>query len=268
MENNKNNFVKVGNEVFYKPALSGNICSLEPNKVYSLKVDTYTDEISFVIMSDLHLPKKIYNTKKEEMFVNKVLNQFKTQDKGNLGVMLNGIKGSGKTITAKLIANKSNLPIVLIDKAFNPRLFKNLFNILKDINVCIIFDEIDKINSKDSRYYDDTFLLTVLDGINTTGKNLILFTCNDGENINKYMIDRCSRIRYWVTFKELSVSMIQTVLQDKMNDKNRIKSVADFITKNLKYITFDNIIAFVEEVNNYPNEQLSDLFDDMNLSKR
>lgn len=265
MEKKKNNFIKIGDTISFKQSTEGLDYSLEPNKVYTLEIDKYTDEIKFKVNSDLILPNKIYFTTKEEKFINKVLTQYEKQDDGVLGVMLEGIKGSGKTVIAKIIANKSNLPIILIDKTFNPKMFKNLFNGLNGIGVCIIFDEIDKINDL---YYDDSFLLTVLDGMNSCGKNIVLFTCNDISKINQYMVDRCSRIRYWVKFTELSASMIQTILQDKLKNKENIKTVIDFILKNLKYITFDNVIAFINEINNYPDESLSSLFNDMNLSKR
>lgn len=265
---NKTNFIKIGDKILFKNSTDGLDYSLEKNKVYTITVDGYTDEISFRMAPDLLIPEKIYSTEKENKFINKVLNQYEKQDSGVLGVMLDGLKGSGKTITVKLIANKSNLPIILIDKTFNPRMFKNLFNKLSKTEVCFIFDEVDKLNNENSRYYDDSFLLTVLDGANSSGKKLILFTCNDINSINECMVDRCSRIRYWVKFNELSASMIQNILQDRLDNKDDIKKLTDFIQKNFKYITFDNIISFIDEVNNCPNESLDVLFNDMNLSKR
>lgn len=268
MENNTTKFIKIGDKIIFKNSTDGLDYNLESNKVYTIVVDSYTDEISFKTSPNLSLPNKIYTTEKEDKLINKILTQYEKQENGVMGVMLEGLKGSGKTITAKVIANKSNLPIILIDKTFNPRMFKNLFNKLSETEVCFIFDEVDKLNSENSRYYDDSFLLTVLDGANTSGKKLILFTCNDVDKINNCMIDRCSRIRYWSTFKELSASMIQNILQDRLNDKDNIKKLTDFIQKKFKYITFDNIIAFIDEVNSYPDESLDVLFDDMNLSKR
>lgn len=39
--------------------------------------------------------------------------------------MLAGLKGSGKTVMAKMIANKSGLPIVNIDKNIRPHILYN-----------------------------------------------------------------------------------------------------------------------------------------------
>lgn len=267
MENKQTNFVKISNKIMFKGSTEGLDYNLEPSKVYTIKTDRYTDELSLELSTDLLTPDKIYSTEKEDSFIDKVMSRYKNMKNGVLGVMLEGIKGSGKTIMAKQIANRSNLPIIIVDKKFHPSYFRKLFNLMNDTEACFVFDEIDKINNN-SGSYDDTFLLTALDGIDTSGKKLILFTCNNSCSINEFMKDRCSRIRYWLNFKELSCNMIQTILQDKLKNSNNIKNVTDFILKNFKYATFDNIIAFVDEINENPKSTLNELFDDMNLSKK
>ena len=127
-----------------------------------------------------------------------------------------------------------------------------------------MFDEIDKLGED----YDDDYLLKILDGANSSGKKLMLCTCNDAEDINEYLIDRCSRIRYWREFDELSASMIQNILEDKLNDKEEIKPLTDFIIENFAVVSFDNIASFVDEVNEYPTTSFEELFKDMNLSSK
>lgn len=263
MENNKN-FLKIGNKVAFKPVIEGLEYALESGKVYTIEVDRYTDDITFSIAPDLIMPEKLYETEDSSTFVNKVLTYYnKTQD-GTTGVMLSGLKGSGKTITAKNIALKSELPIILIDKGFRPSLLVKLFNKLANTPVCIMFDEIDKLGDD----YDDDYLLRILDGANSSGKKLVLCTCNDANDINEYLKDRCSRIRYWRTFDELSPSLIQEILKDKLNDKDEVGPLTDFIVNNFGCISFDNVVSFVEEVNEYPTTSFEELFKDMNLSSK
>ena len=262
MENK--NFYKIGNRITFKPITEGLEYELEAGVVYTIDIDRYTDEITFNIAPNLTMPEKIYETADSSKFISKVLNSFEKSKDGTTGVMLSGLKGSGKTITAKNIALKSNLPIILIDKSFRPSLLVKLFNKLEKTTACIMFDEVDKLG-KD---YDDDYLLKILDGANTCGKKLVLCTCNECDDINEYLKDRCSRIRYWRKFDELSPSLIQEILKDRLNDKDEINPLTDFIISNFACISFDNVVAFVDEVNEYPTSSFEELFEDMNLSSK
>ena len=95
-----------------------------------------------------------------------------------------------------------------------------------------------------------------------------MFTCNDESKINRNLIDRCSRIRYWRKFKETSRETVKQVLEDRVNDKNEIESLLDFIMNNFKCISYDNICSFVDEVNENPTTTFEILFSDMNLSNK
>ena len=165
---------------------------------------------------------------------------------------------------AKSIANGSNLPIINIDKSIRPWALKVLVELLGDTNICFMFDELDKILED----YDDSALLQILDGADTKGKHMILFTCNNEEYISEYLIDRCSRIRYWRKFDEMSPSLIMEVLNDKLNDKKEVESLTDFIKDNFEICSFDNIASFINEVNNYPTATFEELFEDMNLTPK
>ena len=232
--------------------------------VYNIKVDRFTDAISLEESSGLSLPSKVYCTQRDERFIDKVINSYNLSESGFTGVMLAGLKGSGKTVMAKIIANKSGLPIINIDKSIRPYILKNLVEKLGSTSVCFLFDELDKVLED----YDDSVLLQVLDGSDTKGKHMILFTCNDDREISEYLIDRCSRIRYWREFEEMSPSLIMEVLNDKLNDKKEVKSLTDFIKDNFEVCSFDNIASFVKEANDYPTTTFEELFEDMNLSSK
>lgn len=257
-------FLKVGKSINFKFNTEGLECDLTPGMVYSIDVDRYTDAISLEETSGLSLPSKVYCTQRDERFIDKVINSYNLSESGFTGVMLAGLKGSGKTVMAKVIANKSGLPIINIDKNIRPYILRNLVEKLGDTSVCFLFDELDKVLAD----YDDSVLLQVLDGSDTKGKHMILFTCNDDDEISEYLIDRCSRIRYWREFDEMSPSLIMEVLNDKLNDKKEIKSLTDFIKDNFEVCSFDNIASFVKEANDYPTTTFEELFEDMNLSSK
>lgn len=257
-------FLKVGKSINFKFNTEGLECDLTPGIVYNINVDRYTDAISLEETSGLSLPSKVYCTQRDERFIDKVINSYNLSESGFTGVMLAGLKGSGKTVTAKVIANKSGLPIINIDKNIRPYILRNIVEKLGDTSVCFLFDELDKVLAD----YDDSVLLQVLDGSDTKGKHMILFTCNDEDEISEYLIDRCSRIRYWRVFDEMSPSLIMEVLNDKLNDKKEVKSLTDFIKDNFEVCSFDNIASFVKEANDYPTTTFEELFEDMNLSSK
>lgn len=257
-------FLKVGKSINFKFNTEGLECDLTPGMVYNISVDRYTDAISLEESSGLSLPSKVYCTQRDERFIDKVINSYNLSESGFTGVMLAGLKGSGKTVMAKVIANKSGLPIINIDKNIRPYILRNLVEKLGDTSVCFLFDELDKVLAD----YDDSVLLQVLDGSDTKGKHMILFTCNDDYEISEYLIDRCSRIRYWRKFDEMSPSLIMEVLNDKLNDKKEVKSLTDFIKDNFEVCSFDNIASFVKEANDYPTTTFEELFEDMNLSSK
>ena len=257
-------FLKVGKNVSFKFNTNGLECDLTPGMVYNIKVDSYTRVVSLEETTPFVMPSKVYCTSRDKRFIDKVLNSYKLSENGFTGVMLSGLKGSGKTIMAKSIANESNLPIINIDKSIRPWALKVLVELLGDTNICFMFDELDKLLED----YDDSALLQILDGADTKGKHMILFTCNNEAYISEYLIDRCSRIRYWRKFDEMSPSLIMEVLNDKLNDKKEAESLTDFIKDNFEICSFDNIASFINEVNNYPTTTFEELFEDMNLTPK
>ena len=262
MENKK--FIKMGEDVHFKSSTEGLDYDLENGKVYIVKSERWSDAVYLRLAPDLQMPEKVYKTENDIKFINRVLNHYNKSEDGTTGVMLSGLKGSGKTIMAKEIALESNLPIILIDSSVSPSRLVDMFNRLGDTDVCVVMDEVDKLGED----YDDDYLLKILDGINTTGKKLVVCTCNDTDDVNEYLFDRCSRIRYWREFDELQPSMIQEILNDKLNDKEETKPLTDFIVENFSCISFDNIISFAEEVNDNPQDTFEELFSDMNLSSK
>ena len=263
MENKNNNvhLLKIGESIVF--GKSGVDYELEPGTVYTVKVDHFSDETTLEIGNSIQLPSKLYVTDADEKFITKVINTYDKSDK-TLGVMLAGTKGTGKTVMAKEIAMKSNLPIITLDNNTHPRFIKQLFAKLENIPVCVIFDEFDKLGDR----YDDDQLLQIFDGVASNGKHLILLTCNEVENVNEYMLDRCGRIRYYREFAEMSPSMVKEILDDRLTDKKEASVLTDFIIANFKLVSFDNIVSFVDEVNNYPDCTFEELFDDMNISSK
>ena len=115
-----------------KSNLPVGIYRLEFNEIMGFfYLDHVADEFSF--------PYKIYGV--ETLFVNRVVKTW-TNTTGNMGVLLNGLKGTGKTVTAELICNSMQIPVILVQK-HHSGLVSFLNSIQQDVIVFI--DEYEKI---------------------------------------------------------------------------------------------------------------------------
>ena len=248
-------FIKVGKKIVNKP--EGLDYELINNKVYNLKYDRYEGYSFFEEDGSLNLPSKLYFTKDDENFINRVVTYHKKTTKQTTGVMLEGIKGTGKTIIAKTIAQRSGLPIIVVDTNYPTSRLNDFFTKFKT-NVAIIFDEVDK-------NWDTEDLLTWLDGVQCTAKKLALFTCNDVHKTNEFLQDRCSRIRYSRHFEANDNARF---LKDMIKDKGieDIDGTYEFIVNNFELLSIDNINSFLDEKILFPEFENDDLLRDMNIS--
>lgn len=241
----------------------GNDYELENGKFYRITSNDYSDDFEMELVENISLPQQLYTPESDKKFIDKIINYHNSKTEGTTGVMLMGTKGTGKTVLAKEIAMASNMPIFIIDRSMHLRCLKNLFSRISE-NVCIIFDEMDKM----CRERESDYVLKALDGIDTVGHNLVIMTCNEIGDIDDYILDRCSRIRYYKQFDEMPPSMIKQILEDRLDDSSNVKDITDFISTNFGIISFDNVAAFADEINAYPNSSYEELMEDMNISQR
>ena len=91
-------FIKSDNRIMAIP--NGMEYSLEPGKVYDLKIRKQWGEIitQFTLNGEMNLPKKVFTTKKDELFIKRVLHSFNKDEKNTSGVLLTGEKGTGNII--------------------------------------------------------------------------------------------------------------------------------------------------------------------------
>ena len=193
----------------------------------------------------------------ETRLINRVVKTWTETDR-NLGILLNGLKGTGKTVSAKVICNRLDLPVILVNT--NPE-GGGIPEFLNDIQqeVVVLIDEYEKI------FGEDAELLTVMDGVLTgTARKLFLLTTNN-TYINDNMLQRPSRIRYFKTFKDLSPAVIEEIIDDTLVNRKFKHDVISTIS-NLEIITIDIVKSIIEEVNLH-NESPNEFMDVFNVKK-
>lgn len=200
---------------------------------------------------------KIYDL--DTPFINRVLKTY-ANDIKNLGVLLYGIKGTGKSVTAKILCNQLKMPIILITKKYSSMpVFLN--SIEQDIVVFI--DEYEKIYEKNDGSDE---LLVLMDGILENGKfrKVFLLTSNS-IRVNENLIQRPGRIRYKKEYKNLPLTAIIEIIDDILVQKHRREKVIKFVSQ-LDLITVDIIKSVVKEVNIH-DEDPSEFEDVFNVAK-
>lgn len=195
-------------------------------------------------------PYKVYS--KDVPFVDRVAKTY-SMTKGNMGILLNGIKGTGKTVTAEMIANKLEMPILVVSYQF-----ENLPSFINAIDqeVVIFIDEYEKVYT-DKEKGD---ILSVMDGVLTTRYRKVFLLTTNNTNINENLLQRPGRIRYHKTYGNLDISVIDEIVEDLLMKKEFKPEVVEFISS-LEIITIDIVKAVIQEVNihNEPPAEFKDI---------
>lgn len=161
---------------------------------------------------------------------------------GNLGVLFNGIKGTGKTVTAEELCNRIGLPVIIVKSC------KEVDDMLKFLATQINFDCIFFFDEYEKEFRESSSVLFFMDGVhNSQYRKIFLLTTNELE-INNNLLGRPSRIRYVRSFGNLPEETTLELLNDILIDKDAIEPVLDLI-RQMQIVTVDLVKALAQEVN-------------------
>jgi hypothetical protein len=213
-------------------------------------------DFGFVLnsMQDMTTPSRLYGD-----IVARADRIIKTYEErpGNTGVLLSGLKGSGKTMLMRTLSQKmarrGHSTVLINDKHCGDAFNKFIQKI--DQPCMIGFDEfektygpIDRYNSGDTGAAQDA-VLTLLDGV-FTGKKLFVFTSNDPTRISKHMMNRPGRIFYHFQYLHLDDTIIREYVAETLKNQEHAQSVM-YIAAMIDNFQFDMLQALVEEMNRY-----------------
>lgn len=231
----KNTWVQSGNAYSIRE-VSSQIEKL-PLGVYKIEEDPFENLYLSRIQDNFLFPYKVYG--KDQVFVDRVKKSW-DNTKGNMGVLLNGIRGTGKTVTAELICNNMDMPVIIM-----PRKFKHLIGFLSDIqqDYVLFMDEYEKMFDR-----NDSSMLTIMDGALKSKNRILFLMTTNNKHVEENLLQRPSRIRYVKAYTDLTLDIITEIVDDMLVYPELKKATINMIA-HLPMITIDLVKAIVEEVN-------------------
>ena len=217
-----------------------------PTQVYRVG---FSKQTGFFLetFNDIEVNEKIYGSHEEK--VEKVFKSFKMFER-NMGVILSGAKGIGKSLFAKLLSIKAvehGYPLIIVDAAY-PGIANFLTSITQEIFV--MFDEFDKTfkSSHDGDWDPQSDMLSLFDGF-SMGKKCFIVTCNKLDKLNDYLVNRPGRFHYHFRFGYPQGDEIREYLGDKLQAEyhDEIEKVVNFASK--VDLNYDCLRAIAFELN-------------------
>lgn len=230
-----------------------------PANVYVVR---FAEDMGFFLEKRKNLEvneSRVYGVHEEK--ANKVLDRFAKTNK-NLGVILSGDKGIGKSLFARVLSNKANeigMPVIIVDKCI-PGISSFLDRI--ETEAMVLFDEFDKTFCTSMNRDPQTELLSLFDGLSTE-KKLFVITCNRYKGLNEYLINRPGRFHFHFRFEYPTAEDIKEYLTDKLDEKyyEEIQKVISFSRKTK--LNYDCLAAIAFEINQ--GEKFEDAIKDLNI---
>lgn len=239
---------------------SAKVLSSLPPAMYNVE---FNDNIGCFLTEAKNIPQigeKVYGSREEK--VDKVILKFKNTNR-NLGVLLNGAKGIGKSLFTKQVIHKAidlGLPVIIC-----PSFLPGVDSFLKGINqkVVIILDEYEKTFDSE----EQELMLSVFDGVTDSNK-LFVVTSNNKARLDSHLIDRPGRFHYFFEFEFPYPGEIFEYISDCLPDAStQFKNDVAFLSF-VSPLTYDSLRAIVEEKKMLGSDAtLMEVIQDINVAK-
>jgi hypothetical protein len=247
--------------------------------IYRLCIDAFENLYLSKESNIFKLPDNIYSDfDYASLFINKFVKNSESSEPRNLGILLSGEKGSGKSLLAKRVCNSAiselDIPVIIIDSSFDSSKVASLISSL-DFNCVILFDEFDKNYHNTENWdrgastpFDQNKLLSVFNGTDNLANKMFILTVNSTTKVNSLFLNRPSRIHYKLNFSKLSNSIISAYLSDNLIPErlNDIPVIEELLSQ-IQTINFDLLQSVVEELNFQTTSSVSDILKMLNIDK-
>lgn len=209
---------------------------------YTIRYNEMSGQFFLEDSEPFQIPLKIYG--KTNHYCDRIISAFHSR-KGSsqVGTLLEGTKGSGKTLLAKLISNRSGLPTIIVNTPFTGEKFMRSLQEISQPAV-IIFDEFEKLYDHEKQEQ----VLTMFDGVYSLQNKIIIVTSNDRFAIREFFHNRPSRLRYSIHYSGLDSDFIEEYCDDNLEDTSYRENIITF-SKSCLDFNFDMLQILVDELN-------------------
>lgn len=244
-----NAFIQSGTAIYVNHDPGAKTMGVLPPLTFNVNFNEQRGMFYLLEVEALKIPTKIYGDTMSR--VERILKTYK--DRGQTGVLLNGEKGSGKTLLARCLSVKAaaeeGMPTIIVATAFHK---ENFFAFLQQITqpCLVLFDEFEKTYSGE----EQEAMLQLFDGAYNSNK-LFVLTSNERHRLDRNLLNRPGRMYYSITYRGLDKEFIDEFCKDKLKDQGMTKKVEEFCML-FKDMNFDMLAALIEEMNRYGEEPL------------
>lgn len=201
-----------------------------PAQAYAIEFNP-TGGFSLVPYQKISVNEKTYGVHQQK--VEKVKNSFLRSTR-NMGVILSGDKGIGKSLFAKMLAAgglADGYPVIVVEQ-YIPGIAAFINSIEQEVYV--LFDEFDKTFNSNKNKGDasdpQTEMLGLFDGISIS-KKLFIITCNSLVQLSDFLVNRPGRFHYHFRFNYPGAAEIEDYLKDRNIPEAEIEKVINFSAK-------------------------------------
>lgn len=244
-----NAFIQSGTAIYVNHDPAAKTMGALPPLTFNVNFNEQRGMFYLLEVEALKIPTKIYGDTMSR--VERILKTYK--DRGQTGVLLNGEKGSGKTLLARCLSVKAaaeeGMPTIIVATSFHK---ENFFAFLQQITqpCLVLFDEFEKTYSGE----EQEAMLQLFDGAYNSNK-LFVLTSNERHRLDRNLLNRPGRMYYSITYRGLDKEFIDEYCRDKLKDQGMTKKVEEFCML-FKDMNFDMLAALIEEMNRYGEEPL------------
>src|SRR5574343_423256 len=216
-------FIRRGDNFHFADESALDVHNKIPVGTYTVFQNPDTGEFYLSKIDDYECHGKVYGSISKH--VDRVFSTFMDRPSGT-GVLLEGIRGSGKSTMAKLLSircRSEEIPTIVINEPHHGENFNRFIQSIEQPAV-IMFDEFEKVYDEKRVAGGQAALLTLLDG-SYPSKKLFVLTCNDKFKVNEHMRNRPGRIYYVISFDTLEQTFVEEYCKDHLNDQSLIERV-------------------------------------------